>query len=118
MHEIYSHCIPGFDGKIAVAREANRAWPISLPEKTDVFIANKVINQLRNLLYRKLVEQKDRIQDFYNQMKHDKRRMSHVELSSSGEESDTGDKSDEDLTSNLSKYRKKLRAMIIEDSSS
>jgi hypothetical protein len=85
---MYSHYIPGFEGKIAVAREANRVWPISLPEETDVFIANKIVNQLRDLLYCKLVAQKNRIQEFYNQMKYDKRRKSHGELSSSGEESD------------------------------
>lgn len=87
LHEIYSRYIPGFDGRVSVAREANRVWPVSLPEETDVLIANKIIDRLRNLLHRKLVEEKGKIQVFYNQMKHDKRRMSHGELSSSEDES-------------------------------
>lgn len=87
LHEIYSHYIPGFDGKVSVAREANRVWPISLPKDTNVFIANKIIDQLRDLLHRKLMEEKGKIQMFYSQRKHDKRRMSHGELSSSGDES-------------------------------
>jgi len=66
LHEIYSHCIPGFDGKIAEACEANQVWPISLLEETDVFIANKIVNQLRDLLHRTLVAKKKSIQEFYN----------------------------------------------------
>jgi hypothetical protein len=112
LHAIFSHYIPGFDGKVAVSREANRIWPVSIPEKTDVFIANEIIDQLRNLLHRKLLQEKGRIQEFYNQMKYDKRRKSHGELSSSGEEPDEGDKGDEDITNAMFKElaEAKLRA--------
>jgi len=112
LHEIYSYYIPGFDGKVSVAREANRVWPISLPEKTDVLIANKIINQLRDLLHRKLVEEKGKIQMFYNQIKYDKRRMSNGELSSSGDESirEEEDENIESSASNFMEERAKLRA--------
>jgi hypothetical protein len=86
LHEIYSHYIPGFDGKVAVARDSNRVWPISLPEGTDVLIANKIIDRLRHLLHRKLVAEKSKIQEWYNEMRENKRRGSHGELSSSGED--------------------------------
>ena len=82
LEEIHSHYIPGLDGKKSVAREANRVWPVSLPEETDLFVANKIIDQLRDLLHRKLMEVDGKIQTFYDQMKHGKR-TSHGELSSS-----------------------------------
>lgn len=87
LHEIYSYYIPEFDGNLSVAREANRVWPVSLPEETDIFIVNKIVDQLRDLLHRKLMEEDGKIQMLYYQMKHNKRRMSHGELSSSGDES-------------------------------
>jgi hypothetical protein len=80
LHEIYSCYIPEFDGNLSVAREANRVWPVSLPEETDIFIVNKIVDQLRDLLHRKLMEEDGKIQMLYHQMKHNKRRMSHGEL--------------------------------------
>lgn len=107
LHEIYSYYIPGFDGKVSVAREANRVWPVSLPKDTDVLIANKIIDRLRDLLHRKLVEESGKIQMFYNQRKHDKRRMSHGELSSSGDESI---KEKKNIKSRVSKLMEERRA--------
>jgi len=86
LHEIYSCYFPEFDD-LSVAREANRVWPVSLPEETDISIVNKIVDQLRDLLHRKLMEEDGKIQTLYHQMKREKRRMSHGELSSSGDES-------------------------------
>ena len=71
LHEIYSCYFPEFDD-LSVAREANRVWPVSLPEETDIFIVNKIVDQLRDLLHRKLMEEDGKIQMLYNQMKNDK----------------------------------------------
>jgi len=109
LHEIYSCYIPGFDGKASVAREANRVWPISLPEETDVLIANKIIDQLRGLLHRKLVEEEGKIRMFYNQTKYDKRRTSHGELSSS-DESIKEEEEEENIDSGVSKLVEEGRA--------
>jgi len=108
LHEIYSYYIPGFDGKVSVAREANRVWPVSLPKDTDVLIANKIIDQLRDLLHRKLMEENGKIQMFYSQRKHDKRRMSHGELSTSGDESIKEEK--KNIKSRVSKLIEDRRA--------
>ena len=111
LHEIHSYYIPGLDGKKSVAREANRVWAVALPEETDIFIANKIIDRLRDLLHYKLMQQSATIQMLYHQMKHDKRRMSHGELSSSGEESqkDEEDEDEEEIDSNVSKFLEKQR---------
>jgi hypothetical protein len=112
LHEIYSCYIPEFDGNLSVAREANRVWPVSLPEETDIFIANKIVDQLRHLLHRKLMEEDGKIQMLYNQMKNDKRRMSHGELSSSG------DVSQEDEDRIKMKFRRNLTKLVEEMESS
>jgi hypothetical protein len=109
LHEIYSYYIPGFDGKVSVAREANRVWPVSLPKGTDVLIANKIIDQLRGLLHRKLVEEEGKIRMFYNQTKYDKRRTSHGELSSS-DESIKEEEEEENIDSGVSKLVEEGRA--------
>lgn len=110
LHEIYSRYIPGFDGRDAVARESNRVWPISLPEQTDVPVANKIIDQLRDLLHRKLVEEKGKIQMFYDQAQPDKRRMSHGELSSSSDGSIQDEEEEENIDSDVSKLVEERRA--------
>jgi hypothetical protein len=107
LHEIYSRYFPEFDG-LSVAREANRVWPVSLPEETDIFIANKIVDQLRHLLHRKLMEEDGKIQMLYNQMKNDKkRRMSHGELGSSGDESNEEEE-------NRNFFRKDLTKLVEE----
>jgi hypothetical protein len=86
---------------------------VSLPEETDVFIANKIIDQLRNLLHRKLMEERGRIQMLYNQMKHDKRRESHGELSSSGDESQKEEEEEEeDITGQASMFMEDIRLAV------
>ncbi|OCL00741.1 uncharacterized protein K441DRAFT_672377 [Cenococcum geophilum 1.58] len=110
LHEIYSRYIPGFDGKVSVARESNRVWPISLPEQTDVPIANKIIDQLRDLLHRKLMQEDGKIQMFYDQIQHDKRRMSHGELSSSGDESIQDEEEEENIDNDVFKLVEEARA--------
>lgn len=118
LHEIYSCYIPGFDGRVSVAREANRVWPVSLPKETDVFIANKIIDQLRDLLHRKLVEGKGKIQMFYNKVEHDKWLMIYDELSSSGDESIRDEEEEENINNDVFKLveegweNAKLRAEV------
>ena len=76
--------------------------------RQDVLVANKIIDQLRDLLYRKLVEGKGKIQMFYNQIKYDKRRTSHGKQSSSEDESIN--KEDKNTASHVSKLVEERRA--------
>jgi hypothetical protein len=103
--------IPGFKGKNSLGHESNQVWPVSLLEKTDVLITNKILNQLRDLLHSKLIEEKSKINKIYIQMKKDKQWVSHNELSS-GDKSHKGERNNSDFAIKLAGWLRAARVVI------